>query len=327
MPRILSIKKAFVEDEGIRFAILDDMALLERFLTEVYAGTVVDFDTCGVSTDKEWLIKGRPIHPETTIGDYDSVFVFIHSNDSDFDYVKHILKTTRAKVVYMYDYADTLFHHAERLESLMRTHRSLVYPVKFPHQKHVDLTSYNDTFKSVEDIVRDYYRSLFLPIEVVDTDHKKHPQQLDIAVLENPTAFAEEIHKKRHISDKLTFREHISPVHVWVVVIPNFRNERLYTTIALTRKKVGDLYLWDVFRTTDAVRNDIKQTVSAVSTVAFGHKSVVYTLAIHHKRGVFVKSTNDLLFFAIHHPDFFFDLAKENGIAPLELFETLRYNP
>lgn len=328
MPRILTIKKSFVEDEVLRFSMLEDMVSLERFLTEVHAGSVLDFDTCGISDDREWFVKGRVIHPEIHISQYDTVFVFVHGTDVDFDYVKHVLKTVHNHVVYIYDYTDRLFHHAERLESLIKTHRSLIYPVKFPHQKHVDMKPYNEEFCSVEDIVRDHYRNLFLPIEVVQTEHIHHLKDLDfITAVQTPEAFAEQIHNKRHTFDYLTFREHISDMHVYVVVVPHFRNEKLYTTIALSRKKAGSGYIWDVFHTSDKIRNEIKQTVSAVSSVVFSKKPVVYTLAIHHKRGVFVKSTNDFLLFAIHHPDFFFDLAKENGIAPLELFETLRYNP
>lgn len=328
MPRILSIKKAFVKDEVLRFSVLEDMALLERFLTELYAGSVVDFDTCGVSEDREWLVKGKVIRPEIQLAEYDAVFVFVHSQDSDFDYIKHILKTTHIKISYVYDRIDQLFHHAERLESLVKTHRSLTYPVKFPHQKHVDIKSYNAEFVPVEDIVKEYYRNLFLPIEVVSTDHRDHIKHIaGLSSAQNPADFAELIHSARHASDSLTFRERISDVHVYVVTIPKFRKEKIYTTLALIRKPVESLYIWDVFRATEKERKDIIDTVKAVSGIAFTHRPVVYTLAIHPKRGVFVKSTNDLLFFAIHHPDFFFDLTKENGIAPLELFESLRYNP
>ncbi len=328
MSRILAIKKSFVEDETLRFSVLDDMASLERFLIELYTGSLLDFDTCGISDDREWLVRGRVIYPEIHISEYETVFVFVHGNDKDFEYIKHTLKTVHHNIIYMYDYADRLFHHAERLESLIKTHRSLIYPVKFPHQKHADMRSYNEEFRSVEDIVRDHYRNLFLPIEVVQTEHIHHLKDLDfITPIQTPEAFAEQVHNKRHVFDYLTFREHISDVHVYVVVIPRFRNEKLYTTIALSRKKVGSGYIWDVFHTSDKIRNEIKQTVSAVSSVVFSKKPIVYTLAVHHKRGVFVKSTNDLITFAIYHPDFFFNLAKENGIAPLELFETLRYNP
>lgn len=328
MPRILSIKKAFVEDEILRFAILDDMALLERFLTELYTGSVVDFDICGVSEDREWLVKGKTIRPEIQLAEYDAVFVFVHSHDRDFDYIKHVLKAVHIKVSYIYERADQLFHHAERLESLVKTHRSLTYPVKFPHQKHIDIKSYNAKFVPVEDIVKEYYRNLFLPIEVVSTDHRGHIKEVNgIAYAQNPADFAELIHSTRHTSDGLTFREQISDVHIYIVTIPDFRKEKIYTTLALIRKPVNGLHIWDVFRSAEKERKDIINTVKAVSGIAFTHRPVVYTLAIHQKRGVFIKSTNDLLFFAMHHPDFFFDLTKENGIAPLELFESLRYNP
>jgi hypothetical protein len=321
--RILFIKKAYIEDEAVRASVHDDMSAAAVTLTKIFPETKID--TCAITEEGEWLMHGKSREPFVIFAGYDHVFVFIHSGDKIFDRAEGQVKAYAQNSFFVYRLTDILFHHAERLHALVKTNVQSKR-VKFPHQKHVSMKEYNDSFTSVEDIVRKHVRDLFLPIHIIDTEYSTHPKRVSLKkdLAYNATEFAEHLHELRHHADSLTFREHIDAHTVYVVSVPHFRNKRIYTTIPLVGKDVNGIWMWDVARLTSGELEEVMHVAEQVSGLVFSKQLVVYALSVHPKRGVFIQSTSPLFSYLIHQPDFFFAAAEESGISPLELCMLLK---
>lgn len=320
--RILYLKKAHIEDEYVRRSLIDDMAAFENVTSNIFPE--VSADVCAITDDGEWLVQGHRVNPQVFLLEYEYVLVFIHAVDKAYDRAAAELSAYSKNVFFIYSVSDALFHNAERLHGLIKAN-SLHSRIKFPHQKHIDVKAYNEAFTPVEDIVRSHVRELFLPIHIVDTDHRKQiPVMHTKDLAYTPNEFAEKLHDRRHRSNSLTFREHINAPTVYVMTIPSFRHQKVYTTIPLVYKDVDGVGYWDTVRLTDKEREEIAYTVEQVSSLAFPKQSVVYALSVHPKRGVFIQSTAPLFDYMIHHPGFFFAVASESGILPTELFVLLR---
>lgn len=317
---MLCIKRAAGE------SVMDDMQAFQSVAKKVHGNTEVSIDICAVTEDLEWLMHGKVIDPTMFLCTYQYVVVFVHSGNVVFDVVQGMTSAYSPHTFFMYRLSDTMFHHAERLHTLVKTNQQGKV-VKFPHQKHSDMRVYNENFTPVEDIVRAHFRELFLPIDVIDTDHLSHIHVLHKKDLARTASdFATIIHERRHRSDSLTFRENIAGPTVWVVTIPRFRKKDVYTSIPLTWKEVNGLGVWDIVSLTQVQRDEIMSTVEQVSRIAFNNQVVVYSVSVHPTRGVFIQSTAPLMSYFLHQPDFFFNVARESAISPLELFVLLGYN-
>lgn len=322
--RILYLKKAYIADEHERRSLVDDMAAFENILTNIFP--TISSEVCSITEDGEWLMHGRRVNPQAMLLDYEYVCVFIHGADSAYDRASAELSAHSKNNFFIYDVSDRLFHNAERLHGLIK-HNKLNASVKFPHQRHANMKAYNDDVTPVEDIVRAHVRELFLPIHIVETDHRKQIPLIHTKTLAyTPNEFANILHERRHSSDSLTFREHIVGPTVYVIAIPGFRKQKVYTTIPLHYKEVNGAGYWDHIHLTTTENKNVTDAVEQVSSIAFSKQVVVYTLAIHPKRGVFIQSTAPLFDYMIHHPGFFLAAATESGILPTELFVLLRNN-
>ncbi len=273
------------------------------------------------------MIRGKSIDPAMMLTQYEYIIVCIHGGDVAYDRAVAQLSTCTGNVFFLYNVSDSLFHHAERLHTLIQ-HNLVRGSVKFPHQKHVHMKAYNDAVTSAEDIARAHVRELFLPIQIVDTHHRRQVPMIHNARLAyTPNEFVALIHQHRHDSDSLTLREHISGSTVFVATIPGFRGQNMYTTIPLIYKVVNGVGYWDTVKLSHDERSSLHQTVTDVSSLVFTKQVVVYALSIHPRRGVFIQSTAPMFDYMIHHPDFFFAVASESAIAPVELFVLLRDRP
>lgn len=321
--RVLCIKKAYVEDAPLAASIQYEIESFAGIVAKLFPN--VDIETCAVSEDQEWLMHGRTLNPDHLFAKYEYVAVFVHNGDI-YEHVRSYTEAYAKNVFYIYDMADQLFHHAERLQTLLKVHKPV--DARFPHQKHVSMKEYNQNFISAEEIAGAHVRDLFLPIHTLTTSHRDHPQYLqNLSLSYTPQEFVHTIHEYRHRGDNLTFREHISGHTVFVVAIPGFRHSKIYTSIPLMQKKVEHHYVWNTIHLTKTEREAVQRTVTEVSSIAFSNQVVIYTISIHPKRGVFIQSTNPLLTFTLYNPEFFFALCLESGILPTELFVLLRKNP
>lgn len=323
--RILYLKKAYIADEYARRSLIDDMAAFENITANIFPEVVSE--VCAITEEGEWLVRGKRIVPAVLLMDYEYVAVFIHVGDTAYDLAAGELSAYSNNSFFIYSVSDTLFHNAERLHGLIKANK-MHTQIKFPHQKHIDIKAYNEAVTPVEDIVRAHVRDLFLPIHIVDTDHRKQIPYIhtkDLAY--TPSEFANKLHDRRHLADSLTLREHIVGHTVYVLTIPGFRHQKVYATIPLVFKEVNGAGYWDTIKLTTAERDAVLQTVEHVSALAFSKQAVVYALSIHPKRGVFIQSTAPLFDYMIHHPGFFFAITAESGILPTELFVLLRDRP
>ncbi|MEN9604427.1 MAG: hypothetical protein RJB39_112 [Candidatus Parcubacteria bacterium] len=316
--RILYLKKAYIEDEYVRQALHDDMAAFKNTTEAIFPDVISE--VCAITEEGEWLMHGKRVDPAIFLIDYEYVVVFIHIGDRIYDIASAALSAYSKNNFFIYSVSDTLFHNAERLHNLIKT-----LDVKFPHQKHINMKDYNERVISTEDIVRAHVRDLFLPIHIVDTDHRKQiPTMHTKHLAYTPNEFAEILHAKRHQSNALTLREHIVAPTVYVLAIPGLRHKKIYTTIPLIYKEIEGAGFWDTTQLSTKEREAVIGVVEQVSSLAFNKQLVVYALSVHPKRGVFIQSTAPLFDYMIHHPGFFFGAATESGILPTELFVLLR---
>jgi hypothetical protein len=312
MQKFLFIKPALIEDEGVRVNTQSDILSLEQTLIKIYKE--IDIDICSVTMDDEWLINGRKIIPEFKLKNYDRVFVFVHNIDKTIDNIKQNVKHFASKKTFLYKAEDEIFHHAEKLAELIKINNTEDLKIRFPQQIHVNMKEYNESVVTTGEIVSKYMRHLFLPVHTLETRHSKHKNHKNINLSYNALQFAENIDSLRHHYDELTFREYIDGQHVYIAVIPGFKDEEFYTSLPLIEKNVNDIEIFDVANLSEDEKKDVKNTAINISKISFHNQPVVYKLSVHKKRGVFVQHSSSLLTYLLFYPDFIFEVVGSLGL-------------
>ena len=318
--RFLHIKRAHVINPTYTFEVDRDVALNISLLDRVYA-EVDMHDICAITEDGEWLIQGRKIDPTVMLQLYTTVFVYIHSPSDVYDRAAHACKAYAQKHVLIYKATDTVLHHTARLEALIKTN---ALKAKMAHQVHVDMTEYNENFISSEVVAGKHIRNIFLPVQVIPTVYRTHtPEGHTYLLAHNHEELAEHIDTLRHVNTHITLRSHLTGDSVFVATIPHIRGEKIYTTMPLLSKDIKGIIHFQEFHAPSLVKKEIYEVVSDISNVLFPKSSLVYTLRIHGKRGVFIHATSPFYFFIIHNPDYLFELAHTHGMRVEELFQTV----
>ncbi len=312
MRKFLFIKSAYIENETEKYDIASDILSLEQTLIKIYKD--VSIDICSVTLDNEWLISGRKIDVQNVLKKYDRSFVFVHNVDKTFLFIRDYLKHFSEKNTFLYKQEDQIFHHAKKLEEIVNINNTENYKIRFPHQKHVNIKSYNDNAITTEQIVGEYIRQLFLPIHTLPTNFSKHRAHKETNLSYNASEFINNLDQLKHIYDELTFREYIDGNHVYIAVIPDYKNQEYYLGLPLILKKINDIEIFDVANLSFMEKEGIKNLTTNISKICFNKRAVVYRLSIHKKRGVFVEHTSPLLTYLLHYPDFVFETAGSLGL-------------
>lgn len=321
MQKFLFVKPASIENEDIRYNTQEDILSLEQTLIKIYKD--ISIDICAVTLDNEWLIQGREIIPEVKLKSYDRIFIFVHNIDKVVDNVKINTKLFSNKYTYLYKAEDEIFHNAEKLSELIKINNTAGFKIKFPHQIHIDAKEYNDNAVTTAEIVGKYMRQLFLPIHTLETKHSKHKNHKNINLSYNIREFADNIDTLRHRFDKLTLREYIEGEHVYVAVIPDFKNQEFYICLPLVLKNVNNLEIFDIANLSMLEKEGVKNVAINISKISFQNQSVVYKLSIHKKRGIFVQSSSSLLTYLLYYPDFVFETVGSLGLDIEEFMEKI----
>ena len=319
MLKFLFIKSAHVENEALRFEIAQDMLSLEETLVKIYRD--VSIDICSVTVEGEWLMHGRRITPEVKLKSYDRVFIFVHNVDMTIDNVKENVKLFAHKHTYLYRAEDELFHHAQKLEEVVRINNTENFKIRFPTQTHVNAKEYNDNAVTTGEIVAAHMRYLFLPIHTLETSHSKHRNHKNINLSYNAAQFAQNLDDLRHRFDEVTFREYIDGVQVYVAVIPEYRDEDFYVTLPLVEKTVNGLEMFEVANLGMFEKEGVKNVATNMSKIVFQNQAVVYKLSVHKRRGVFVQSSSSLLTYLLYYPDFVFETVGSLGLDIEDVME------
>ncbi len=312
MQKFLFIKPAHIEDEYLRYNTQEDILSLEQTLIKIYRD--ISIDICSITFDNEWLIHGRKINPELRLESYDRVFIFIHNSDKTIDIAKANTKLFSNKCTYLYKVEDNMFHHAERLENHVNINNTSNIKIKFPAQKHINIKKYNDDLVTTPEIVGKYMRQLFLPIHTLPTHHSIHRAHKDINLSYNANEFIENLDRLRHKYNELTFREYIDGRHVYMAVIPDFRDEEYYLCLPLIEKNVNGVSMFDVAHLNMIEKEGVKNITENLSKICFPKQAVVYKLSLHGKRGIFIQHTSSVLTYLLYYPDFIFETAGSLGI-------------
>lgn len=321
MQKFLFIRPAHIEDEYLRYNTQEDILSLEQTLIKIYRD--VSIDICSVTLDNEWLIHGRKITSEIKLKSYDRVFVFVHNADKVNDFVKNNVRLFAHKYTYLYKIEDQIFHHADRLEKHVQIHNTENYKIKFPHQIHIDTKKYNEDTITTGEIVGKYMRSLFLPIHTLPTHHSRHRAHKDINLSYNVFEFIENLDNLRHKYDELTFREYIDGRHVYIAVIPGFRDKDYYLCLPLIEKNINGNSVFDIAHLSMIEKEGVKNIAENISKICFPKQAVVYKLSLHDRRGIFVQHTSSVLTYLLYYPDFIFESAGSLGIDIEEFAEKI----
>jgi hypothetical protein len=316
--RFLHIKRAYTVDESLVYEVQRDLALNMKLLEDVYSEST--HDVCSITEDGEWLMHGRIIDPTVVLQLYFVVFIYIHSPSSVYDRAMLLCSAHAQKHVSLYHALDKITHHTERLASLIKTQRILA---KIPHEVYLDMSGYNENHTSSESIAGAHIRNVFLPIHIIPSSYVTHTPYVHTTRLAHTySELAEHIEAVRHTHTHITLREHIQGDFVYVVSIPNFRDQRTYITMPLVSKSVEGLIHFQEAKLGDVQKKEISHVVENLSRVLFGGSScVVYKLKAHGKRGIFVEGTIPAYFFMLHNYDFLYTLASSHGVSVQELFE------
>lgn len=312
MQKFLFIKPAHIEDEQVRYHTSEDILSLEQTLIKIYKDITIDI--CSVTIDGEWLMDGRKITPEVKLKTYDRVFVFVHNVDKAIDNIKSNIKLFSHKHTYLYRAEDEIFHNAQKLEELVKINNTAGFKIKFPHQIHINARECNENAVTTGEIVSKYMRQLFLPIHTLETKHSRHKNHKNINLSYNAKEFIENIDNLRHKFDDITFREYIEGQHVYMAVIPGFKDQDFYTGLPLVLKDINGLEVFDVANLSFLEKEGIKNVATNLSKVSFHNQSVVYKLSVHKKRGIFVQHSSSLLTYLLYYPDFVFETAGTLGL-------------
>lgn len=321
MQKFLFIKPASMEDEYLRYNTQEDILSLEQTLIKIYKD--ISIDICSVTQDGEWLIQGRKITPEVRLKSYNRVFIFVHNIDKVIDNVKDTVRLFSHKNTYLYKAEDNIFHHAQKLENHVKINNIENIKIKFPAQKHIDIKRYNDEAITTGEIVGEYMRQLFLPIHTLPTHHSFYKAHKDINLSYNAAEFVENLDNLRHKYNELTFREFIDGQHVYVAVIPGFREEDFYICLPLVEKKVNNTEMFEIARLSIFEKEGIKNVVTNMSKICFPKQPVVYKLSIHNRRGIFVQHTSSILTYLLYYPDFVFETIGSLGLDIEEFVEKI----
>lgn len=325
-PRFLVIKQAYIEDALKRDSIHQDIESLVSLITHIYPDAHID--TCAVTEEYEWLIHGRTVNSKSQIPTYTAVYICMHSADTTYNTTYHAARAHAVRLTCLYNATDILFHHAEKLAEVIALHGDVsAIRVKVPHQIHVDIEALNAEYVSSEQIAGKHMRSLFLPIHVMESQShdyiKRKNTQASIEqkkLAYNFEEFVQHIDSTRHTGKKLTFREYIKSPEVYVVSIPDFRNEAIYSSLGFIHKEVNGRTNWYVHHMSPIHQQEVKDVVAHISKILFTRQIVVYALSVHPRRGVFVQYTIPLLHFALQYPTFLTTVAVESGIPATDLF-------
>lgn len=312
MQKFLFIKSAYIPEEGLRVNTQDDILSLEQTLIKIYKD--IDIEIVSVTVDGEWLMHGRKITPEVKLKSYDRVFVFVHNVDSTIDNIKQNTKLFAKHVTFLYKAEDEIFHNAEKLEELIKINNTENFKIRFPHQIHVNIKEHNENAVTTGEIVSKYMRQLFLPIHTLETKHSKHKNHKNINLSYNAMQFIENIDMLRHRFDELTFREYIDGKHVYIAVIPDFKDEEFYTFLPLVEKDINGVAMFEVANLSMIEKEGVKNVVKNISKISFHNQAVVYKLSVHPKRGVFVQHSSSLLTYLLYYPDFVFETVGSLGL-------------
>ncbi len=312
MQKFLFVKPAHIEDEYLRYNTQEDILSLEQTLIKIYKD--ISIDICSVTLDNEWLIHGRKITPEIKLKTYDRVFVFVHNSDKVIDFAKNNVRLFAHKYTLLYKVEDQLFHHAERLQKHVNIHNTENYKIKFPHQIHINSKELNDNAVTSGEIAGKYMRQLFLPIHTLATHHSLHRSHKDINLSYNIFEFIENIDKLRHLHNELTFREYIDGKHIYIAVIPDFRDKDYYLCLPLIEKNVNGVSMFDVANLSMIEKEGVKNIAENISKICFPKQAVVYKLSLHNRRGIFIQHTSSVLTYLLYYPDFIFETAGSLGI-------------
>ena len=312
MQKFLFIKPAYIEDEYMRYHTTEDILSLEQTLVKIYKD--ISIDICSVTLDGEWLIHGRKITPEIKLKSYDRVFIFVHNIDKTIDNINSNIKLFSNKYTYLYKAGDEIFHNAQKLEELVKINNTAGFKIKFPHQIHINAKEFNENAVTTGEIVSRYMRQLFLPVHTLETKHSRHKNHKNINLSYNAAEFMENIDMLRHKFDNITFREYINGEHVYMAVIPDFKDEDFYTALPLVLKNVNGLEVFDVANLSMIEKEGVKNVATNISKISFHNQAVVYKLSIHKKRGVFVQHSSSLLTYLLYYPDFVFETVGSLGL-------------
>lgn len=312
MQKFLFIKPAYVENEAEKYDIAHDILSLEQTLIKIYKD--ISIDICSVTLDNEWLISGRKIDIKNILKKYNRKFVFVHNVDKVFSLIKDNLKHFSDKNTFLYKQEDNLFHHAKKLEEFININNTENYKIRFPHQKHINIKAYNDDAITTDQIVGEYMRQLFLPIHTLPTNFSKHKAHKETNLSYNAQEFIENLDKLRHIYDELTFREYIDGNHIYIAVIPDYKDQDYYLGLPLILKKVNDIEMFDIANISFIEKEGVRNLVTNISKICFNNQAVVYRLSVHKKRGIFVEHTSSLLTYLLHYPDFVFETVGSLGL-------------
>ena len=312
MQKFLFIKPALIEDENVRVNTQSDILSLEQTLIKIYKD--IDIDICSVTIDDEWLINGRKMIPEFKLKNYDRVFVFVHNIDKTIDSIKQNLKHFANKKTFLYKAEDENFHHAEKLAELVKINNTEDFKIRFPKQMHINIKEYNENVVTTGEIVSKYMRHLFLPIHTLETNHSKYRNHKKINLSYNAKEFSENIDKLRHHHDELTFREYIDGQHVYIAVIPDFKEEEFYMSLPLVEKNINGIDMFDVANLSVQEKEEVKDVARNISKISFPTQPVVYKLSVHKRRGVFVQHSSSLLTYLLYYPDFIFETVGSLGL-------------
>lgn len=321
MQKFLFIKPAQIDDEYLRYNTQEDILSLEQTLIKIYRD--VSIDICSVTLDNEWLINGRKITPEVKLKSYNRVFVFVHNIDKVFDNVKDNIRLFAHKKTYLYRAEDHLFHHAEKLQKHVEINNTSNIKIKFPHQIHINIKDYNDEAVTTGEIVSRYMRKLFLPIHTLSTNHNKYRTHKDINLSYNAIEFMENLDNLRHKHDELTFREYIDGKHIYVAVIPDFRDKDYYLGLPLIEKNINSVSIFDVANLSMLEKEGVKNMAENLSKICFPKHPVVYKFSLNNRRGIFVQHTSSILTYLLYYPDFIFETAGSLGIDIEEFVEKI----
>lgn len=312
MQKFLFIKPAYIYDEAMRVNTQDDILSLEQILIKIYKD--IDIEISSVTQEGEWLMRGRKITPEIKLKSYDRVFVFVHNIDKTIDNIKQNTKIFAKQVTFLYKAEDEIFHNAEKLAELIKINNTENYKIKFPHQIHINIKEHNDNAITTGEIVSKYMRQLFLPIHTLETKHSKHKNHKNINLSYNAKEFIENLDMLRHRFDDMTFREYIDGKHVYIAVIPDFKDEEFYTFLPLVEKDINGISMFEVANLSMIEKEGVKNVATNVSKISFQNQAVVYKLSVHPKRGVFVQHSSSLLTYLLYYPDFVFEIVGSLGL-------------
>lgn len=317
--RFLHIKRAYVTDELLSYEVERDMISNTLLLEKIYEGCV--HDVCAITEDGEWLMHGRKIDPATLLKLYTTVFIYVHSPSVAYDAATLFCRAHAQRYVSVYSAMDVLTHHTERLTSLIKTQQLLA---KIPHEVYVDMQMYNEKITPSELIAGSHIRNIFLPVQLVSSLYRTSTPHIHATRLaHNYAELTEQIEEMRHVHTHITLREHIQGESIYVVSIPDFRHEKIYTTMPLASRDLEGLIYFQEAVLGKNQKEEVSQVVMDVSQALFKMSPVVFRLKVHGKRGIFIEGTIPAYFFILHNHDFLFTVAEAHGISPQIFFEKL----